>query len=123
MMLSAEITALRRIGATCGFNGERIPYAFGSFWDDLMPVGMNYDFDITLADGTLHCQLDVYTAVGFPAGEFDVDAWTDQMISLTVPATRAGYYALQSTARAVLKGYRVVLPDGETIHVPELMKC
>ena len=43
--------------------------------------------------------------------------------SLTVPATRAGYYALQSTARAVLKGYRVVLPDGETIHVPELMKC
>ena len=45
------------------------------------------------------------------------------MAPATVPATRAGYYALQSTARAVLKGYRVVLPDGETIHVPELMKC
>lgn len=123
MMLSAEISALRRIGATCGFNGERIPYAFGSYWDYSMPVGDEYDFDITLRDDALYCSIDVYTARGYPAGEFDVDAWTDQVIVLTSPATRTDYYALQGIARSILKGYRVVLPDGETIHIPELMKC
>lgn len=122
MMLSEEIYALRRFGKF-DIMGERITYAYGRFYDWSIPVDMEYDFEIMLDGGVLYCSIDVYSAIGYPPGEFDVDAWTDQQINLNAPATRADYYALRGIARSILKGYRVVLRDGETIHIPELKKC
>ena len=117
-MLSAEIAALRRIGPPADFDGGRMAFAFGCGFDDPMPSGKDYHFDISLDHGELVCVIDVYSAVGYE--HFDVDAWEAKKIRLRSPMMRAAYQELQSAARAILKGVRVVLPGGDVIHVAEL---
>ena len=123
MMLSAEIAALRRIGLASDFDGRRIAYAYGCDLDGLLQDTACYDFEMMFDGAELACTIDVYSALrsqnGSP-GEFDVDAWEAAKIHLRGAPTRENYRALQSTARAVLKGYRVVLPGGKSIHVPAL---
>ncbi len=118
-MLSAEIAALRRIGPLPDFDGQRMAFAFGYRLDDPMAAGKDYPFDISLDHGELVCVVDVYSAIGYE--HFDVDAWEAKKIRLRTQVTRDAYQALQSTARAILKGFRVNLPgSGEIIHVAEL---
>ena len=119
-MLSAEIAALRRIGPPADFDGGRMAFAFGCCLDDPMPAGRDYHFDVELDGGELVCTIDVYSAIGYQPAKFDVDAWEAKNIRLHAPVTRDAYRSLQSAARAILKGLRVVLPDGEMIHVKEL---
>ena len=120
MNVSQEIAALRRIGPGRDFDGGRMAFAFGVRFDDPMPAEQDYNFDISLAGGELACVIDVYSAIGYTPAEFDVDAWESKKIRLQTSATRDAYQALQSTARAILKGFRVALPNGELIHVKEL---
>lgn len=118
-MLSAEVAALRRIGPPADFDGGRMAFAFGCCIDDPIPAGRDYNFDISLDHGELVCVIDVYSAIGYEPAEFDVDAWEAEKIHIRVPATRGAYQALQSAARAILKGFRVAI--GRTlIHVKEL---
>ena len=119
-MLSAEIAALRRIGTLPDFDGGRMAFAFGCRFDDPMAVGRDYHFDIALSGGLLVCVIDVYSAIGYAPGTFDVDAWEARKITLHAPATRDAYQELQSAARAILKGIRVHMSDGAMIHVREL---
>ena len=123
MMLSAEVAALRRIGPAPDFNGRRIAYAFSFDGDELQPsTARHYDFEIVQDGAELACTIDIYCALGHddPSFAFDVDAWEAAKIRLRGTATRENYHALQSAARAVLKGYRVGLPSGERVHVPAL---
>lgn len=127
MMLSAETSALRRIGKEPDFYGNRIAYAYGCDQDELQPnPSAHYNFEIMLDGAELVCSIDVYSALGglgLPSGEFDVDAWNAALIHLRGSANRANYSSLASVARAILRGYRVVLPDGEEFHVAALYSC
>lgn len=122
MMLSAEIAALRRMGPAPDFAGRRIAYSHGYDGDDLLPsTAAHYLFEIQQDGAELVCSIDIYSALGFPGeGEFDVDDWEAAMIRLAGMANRANYHALQSAARAILKGYRVMLPSGQLVHVEAL---
>ncbi len=127
MMLSAEIAALCRIGKEPNFYGNRIASTYGCDQDELQPTPTaDYHFEIMLDGAELVCSIDVYSALGglgFPPGEFDVDAWEAAKIHLRGSANRANYSSLASAARAILRGYRVVLPDGEEVHVAALYSC
>lgn len=118
-MLSAEIAALRRIGQPADFDGGRCAYAFGYGFGEGMPDDPKYDFEIVLERNELVCTIDIYSALNPTPPDFDVDAWEAQKIHIRTPATRGAYQALQSAARAILKGFGVVV--GRTlIRVKEL---
>ena len=119
-MLSAEIAALRRIGAPADFGGGRMAFAFGYTFDGKTSEEQEYLFEISLDGSALVCVIDVYSAVGYVPAEFDVDAWDARKIIIRGPATREDFRIQASIARAVLKGFRVHLSDGTEIHVKEL---
>lgn len=122
--MGKEVAALRRIGSELGPLGQRLPRAFG----ESRPGGVAQDqsahdwlFEIRLnwSGETLESVIDIYTATSQPGADFDVDAWTDQLIEIAAPASRLGLRALSQASRAVLSGRQLVLNSG-TLHFPEL---
>lgn len=66
--------------------------------------------------------VDAYTVANefteFTSETWDVDAWTDQMITLELPTVnRENFYALARAARALISGRSVCFSDGTVITV------
>lgn len=120
-----ETLSLRSLGrkaaiGACGLEaiaGE----AYGSDWKNdhltFPPEGTAFFFTITVEAGLLVLEIDTYSArhghFHTAPEAFDVDAWEEGKLMITVsPVGRTGYALLQQAARRFLRGLDTVLPGG-----------
>jgi len=76
-----------------------------------------HGFSIGIEDGALRLVVDAYNVANefteLTSETWDVDAWTDQMISVEgVPANRENFYSLAQCARALINGRSVIWSNG-----------
>ncbi|AZE10211.1 hypothetical protein C4K10_1921 [Pseudomonas chlororaphis subsp. aureofaciens] len=121
-----EVAALQRIGSNLGAYGQRISRAFGESqpWEVAQDQGpRHWLFEIRLNHDSekLESIIDIYMATTQLDAEFDVGAWTDQLIEIGAPASRLGFRALSQASRAVLGGRKLIL-NSATLHFPALAK-
>ena len=122
--MEKDVAALRRIGLDLGPLGQRLPRAFGESRPGYIPQDQSvrdwlFEIRLNWSSETLESVIDIYTATSQPDADFDVDAWTDQLIEISAPASRLGFRALSQVSRAVLSGRQLILNSGP-LHFPEL---